>query len=162
MIKTNPVAYARSVGVKVGKDVRLIGITDKTFESEPYLISIGDHVTIAGQVKFINHDGGVWIFRESERNIELIKKICVKNNVFIGYRSIILPGVTIGNNVIIGAGSVVASDIPDNCVAAGVPAKVIRTIEEYRNKIDPYIVKRTWKNTSEKESVLRKHFNEEE
>ena len=53
------------------------------------------------------------------------------DNVFIGAGTIVLPSVTIGDHVIIGAGSVVASDIPSDSVAAGVPAKVICSLEEY-------------------------------
>jgi acetyltransferase-like isoleucine patch superfamily enzyme len=60
-------------------------------------------------------------------------RIRVGNNVFIGVHTIILPGVSIGDNVVIGAGSVVNKDIPDNVVAAGVPAKIIKNIEEYKN-----------------------------
>ena len=57
------------------------------------------------------------------------KPITIGNDVWIGGNCTILPGVTIGNNVIIAAGAVVTKDIPDNCVAAGVPAKVIKQLE---------------------------------
>lgn len=58
----------------------------------------------------------------------------IGNNVFIGMKSTILKGVHIGNNVIIGANSLVNKDIPDNCVAAGNPCKVIMGLEEYHEK----------------------------
>ena len=63
--KSNPVAYARSLGVKVGEGARLISVVPGmgTFGSEPYLIELGNHVTVAGDVRFVNHDGGVWVFR---------------------------------------------------------------------------------------------------
>lgn len=54
----------------------------------------------------------------------------IKDNVFIGMHCLILKGVTIGENSVIGAGSVVTKDIPANCVAAGVPCKVIRYIDK--------------------------------
>lgn len=54
----------------------------------------------------------------------------IKDNVFIGMHCLILKGVTIGENSIIGAGSVVTKDIPANCVAAGVPCKVIRYLDK--------------------------------
>lgn len=161
-IKINPIAYARKQGVKIGHNTRLIGIDDKTFGSEPFLISIGNHVTIAGQVKFINHDGGVWVFRQEEPDIELVKPITIGNNVFVGYRSIIMPGVTIGSNVVIGAGSLVVHDIPDNCVVAGVPAKVIRSIDEYREKIAPFVLNRTWGTEQERRAILTRYFKERE
>ena len=106
----------------------------------------------------ITHDGGVWVFREKEPDIELCRPIVIGSNVFIGFRSIVLAGVTIGNNVIIGAGSIVTSDIPDNSVAAGIPAKVIRSLDEYREKIDSLTIKRTWSNEEEKRDVLSKLY----
>lgn len=64
------------------------------------------------------------------------KAVTVGDNVWIGGNTVILPGVTIGSNVVIGAGSVVSRDIPDWCVAAGNPCRVIRKItEEDRNKL---------------------------
>ena len=60
--------------------------------------------------------------------------ITIGDNVFIGAESVVLPGVTIGSNVIIGANSTVTHDIPDGSVAAGSPARVICTLEEYLNK----------------------------
>ena len=59
-------------------------------------------------------------------------KVTLKNNSKIGSHSTVLPGVTVGKNSIIGAHSLVTSDIPDNVIAFGVPAKVIRTIDEER------------------------------
>lgn len=63
--------------------------------------------------------------RHNHKNI-LSKKVIIKDNVFIGMNSIVLKGVTIGENSIIGAGSIVTSDIPDNVVASGTPARIIR------------------------------------
>jgi len=56
------------------------------------------------------------------------KEIHIKRNVFIGARSIILKGVTIGENSVIGAGSVIVSDVPNNCIYAGNPARLIKNI----------------------------------
>ena len=108
-----------------------------SFGSEPYLISIGDHVRINEGVKFVTHDGGVWVLRgmkEEYRNIDLFGKITVGNNVHIGTDTIIMPDVHIGSNCIIGCGAVVTRDIPDNSVAVGVPARVIKGIEAYEKK----------------------------
>lgn len=60
--------------------------------------------------------------------------VCFGDNVFVGMRAIILMGTHIGNNVVIGAGSVVSGFFPDNVVIAGNPAKVICTLEEYYQK----------------------------
>lgn len=66
----------------------------------------------------------------------IAKPVVIGNDVWIGGNVTILPGVTIGNNVVIGAGAVVTHDVPDNSVAAGVPAKVIKKIE---NDLEPRI-----------------------
>ncbi len=62
--------------------------------------------------------------------METAKPITVGDNVWIGGNAVILPGVTIGRNSVIGAGSVVTKDIPDNVVAVGNPCKVIKHIEQ--------------------------------
>lgn len=125
-----PEAHARRIGVTMGNGCRLI---DVSFSTEPYLITLGDRVS-ATATRFETHDGGVWVCRESNPDIDVVRPIRVGDNVFIGFGCIILPGVTIGSNVVIGAGSVVSRDIPDNSIAAGVPARVIRPISEYISK----------------------------
>ncbi len=57
-------------------------------------------------------------------------KVTLGKRVWVGARAIILPGVTIGDNAVIGAGTVVTKDLPGNCVAVGVPAKVIKTFDD--------------------------------
>lgn len=110
--------------------------------SEPYLISIGNDVRITDGVKFITHDGGAWVLRNNGKlkNADIFGRIIVKDNVHIGMNSIIMPGVTIGSNSIIGCGAIVTKDVPDNTIVAGVPARVIETIDEYyfksKNKCD--------------------------
>ena len=65
---------------------------------------------------------------DSEKKTKILKQLLgkVENNVWIGWGVIILPGVTIGNNVVIGVGSVVTKDVPDNKIAYGNPCKVIK------------------------------------
>lgn len=63
------------------------------------------------------------------RHLGSAKPVCIGNDVWIGGNVTILPGVTIGNNVVVAAGAVITRDIPDDCVVGGVPAKVIRKIE---------------------------------
>lgn len=135
MLRADPVRFARSIGVRVGSDCRLIGVTRATFGSEPYLVRLGEHVTVTAGVRFVTHDGGVWVFRREFPNIDVFHPIDVGNNVFIGINTIILPGVRIGDDCVIGAGSVVAKDVPPGTVAAGVPARPIRTLAEYRDRI---------------------------
>lgn len=123
-----PESYARAIGVRMGKGCRLINVD---FSSEPYLITLGDRVS-ATKTRFETHDGGVWVLRPDNLEIDIVRPIKVGSNVFIGYGSIILPGAVIGDNVIIGAGSIVSREIPSNSVAAGIPARVIKSIDEYR------------------------------
>ena len=129
--RRDPVAVARALGVSVGDDCRFISTSTTTFGSEPYLIRVGDHVTITEGVRFITHDGGVWVLRGEHPALDVIAPITVGSNVFIGLGSIILPGVTIGDDVVIGAGSVVNKDIPARSVAAGVPARVLKPLDDY-------------------------------
>lgn len=128
--RIDPIGHARRLGVRVGKSCRLIQVD---FSTEPYMITLGDHVS-ATATRFETHDGGVWVFRDRNPDLDIVKPIVVGDNVFIGYGSIILPGVTIGSNVVIGAGSVVSKDIPSDCVAVGVPARVIKSIHDYEAK----------------------------
>ncbi len=73
---------------------------------------------------------GLFTVNHEPKNIRVImtKEIHIKRNAWIGARVNILPGVTIGENAIIGTGSVVTKDVPDNCVVVGVPAKIVREI----------------------------------
>ena len=64
------------------------------------------------------------------RELFLMISLCVCNNCWIGASATICPGVTIGNDVVIGAGAVVVKDVPDSVVVAGVPAKIIRTLKD--------------------------------
>lgn len=119
----------------IGKNVKLEGNTN--FGSEPYLISIGDNTTISFDVAFVTHDAAARVLRNlpgKNKETVIYGPISIGKNCFIGCRSVIFPGVTIGDNSIIGAGSIVNKDIPSNTVAAGVPCKIICSLEEYEEK----------------------------
>lgn len=132
--KLNPIKFSRYLGVSVGENCRFIGITKSTFGSEPFLVEIGNHVTLTANVRFITHDGGVWVFREEYPNIDVFGKIVIKDNVFIGLNTIIMPNSLIENNVVVGAGSLVRGRLESNYVYAGIPARKIMTMEEYKIK----------------------------
>jgi acetyltransferase-like isoleucine patch superfamily enzyme len=105
------------------------------FGSEPYLVFIGNHCEITAGVHFITHDGGTWIFRENKKFLgSKFGPIIIRDNCFIGLNSILLPNITIGPNSVVGAGSVVTKDIPENCVYAGNPAKFICKTDDYLKK----------------------------
>lgn len=143
--------YSRFKGVKFGDNVRILHYP--RWGSEPYLIEIGHNVTITRGVSFINHDGGVALFRDEFPELNVYGRIKVGNNVFIGVNSIIMPGVTIGNNVVVGAGSIVNKDIPNNVVVAGVPAKVLKSIKEYKDSAMKKSIQ-LHKNKNRKEQIL--------
>lgn len=108
------------------------------FGTEPHLISFGNNVHLASDVRFINHDISMFMFRYIEPETKFkgrTGEITIGDNVFIGAYSTILYDVHIGNNVIIGAGSIVTKDIPDGVVAAGVPCKPIGKFEDYKAKL---------------------------
>ena len=93
-------------------------------------ITIGNNVTLAPRVHILAHDASTKVFLDYTR----VSNVTIGDNVFVGAGTIVLPGVSIGNNVVIGAGSVVSRDIPDNCVAVGNPARVVKSLDEYLNK----------------------------
>lgn len=118
-----------SMGMKVGKNFkRLHGVI--LDPGHCWLIEIGDNVTMAPRVHILCHDASTKIFL----NYTKIGRVTIGDNVFIGAESVVLPGVTIGRNVIIGANSTVTHDIPDCSVAVGSPARVICTLDEYLEK----------------------------
>ena len=112
----------------------------RNFPMDPKLVKIHNNVVVAANVFFVTHDAIRHVLinknnRFYQRNLGPIE---VKDNVFIGLGTIIMPNVVIGKNVIIGAGSLVTKNIPDNCIYAGVPAKKIgdfRKLELEREKI---------------------------
>ena len=117
------------MGMKVGEDFkRLNGVI--LDPAHCWLITIGDNVTIAPRVHILAHDASTKEFL----NYTKIGRVNIGNNVFIGAESVVLPNVTIGDSVVIGANSTVTKDIPSNSVYAGNPAKFICTIEEYIEK----------------------------
>lgn len=114
------------MGMKVGKNFCRMHSTILD-PSHCWLIQIGDNVTLAPRVHVLAHDASLI----NHLGYARIGNVVIGDNVFVGADSVILPNVTIGNNSIIGANSTVSRDIPANVVAAGSPAKVICTLEEY-------------------------------
>lgn len=141
------------MGMKVGKNFgRLNGVI--LDPSHCWLIEIGDNVTMAPRVHVLCHDASTKQFL----NYTKIGRVTIGNNVFVGAESVILPGVTIGDNVIIGANSTVTHDIPNNSVAAGTPARVLCTLEEYLDKEQKRMEKRVCYG---EEYTLRKNISME-
>jgi len=124
----------RRAGLQIPDDCQVGGLSGwPEFGSEPYLISIGHRVAFAAKVVFITHDGGTWVFRRNEGYEGVVKygRITIHDNCVIGYGAILLPGIEIGPNSVVAAGAVVGRSVPPNSVAAGVPARIFMTVEDY-------------------------------
>lgn len=113
-------------GLKVGQNLSVLSGVDIDW-SHCWHITIGDDVTLAPDVRILAHDASTKVHLGYTR----IGKVDIGDRVFIGAGSTVLPGVRIGSDVVIGAGSVVSRDIPDRVVAAGNPARVLGSIDEY-------------------------------
>lgn len=124
--------YARHIGVTIGKQTT-ISIHD--WSSEPYLVTIGNHVQITRGVSIHTHGGGNAV-RQIIPDFDVFGKVVIEDWCYLGAHSQIMPGVTIGEGSIVAAGSVVTKSVPPHSVVGGNPAKVLCTIDDYleRNK----------------------------
>lgn len=124
---SSPSNYAKAMGVQLGSDNE---IYTKNFGSEPYLISIGNHCQITKGVQIFTH-GGAGAIRNLYPQFDCFGKVQIGDYVYIGTNALIMPGVCIGNNSLIAAGSVVSKSVPANVVVGGNPAKIICPISTY-------------------------------
>ena len=112
---------------------------------DPYLTSIGDNVWITSGCQLLCHDASVIMINIMRReHYDRVGPIKIANNCFLGNNVIVLPGTSIGSNTIVGAGSVVTKDIPDNSVWAGTPARFIISFDEYAQRIAADTAKYPW------------------
>lgn len=127
----SPTKWARYLGVNIGED-NLLG--KNHWSSEPYLITVGSHCQLTNCQIFTH--GGAQVVRNIDPTFDTFGKVVIGDYVYIGSNSLIMPGVTIGNNALVAAGSVVTKSVPAGVVVAGNPAKYLCTVNEYyeRNK----------------------------
>jgi acetyltransferase-like isoleucine patch superfamily enzyme len=121
--------YSPSARIIVGDDV---GFNSISVFARSRTIRIGDRTMIGGNCQIMDSDGhplwppqARWNYSGDEHD----DPVTIGNDVFIGLNVIILKGTVIGDNSVIGAGSVVRGHIPPNSIAAGVPARVIKTMD---------------------------------
>lgn len=128
---------------------------------ETYLTAIGNNVWLTNGTKILNHDASVKVVRIALNTpwLDKVDKIEIGNNVFVGNDTIILPGVSIGDNCIIGAGSVVSKDVPSNSVCAGNPIRKICSIEEYADKCISRTSEYTWNEFTSHKDLKRMRIN---
>jgi acetyltransferase-like isoleucine patch superfamily enzyme len=123
--------YLRRQGSQIGEGCFIV---PTSLGTEPYLVKIGNHVAIAYGVTFSTHDGAAWIFRDQVPDTQVFGPIVIEDNCIIGSNAILLPNIRIGRNSVVGAGSVVISDVPPNSVVVGVPARPLGSVDKYREK----------------------------
>ncbi len=122
----------RRDGARIGTGCRLLSYS---LGSEPWLVSIGDDTLVSHGVEFITHDGGAWVVRDRHPRINAFGRVSVGRRCFIGANSMLLPGTVIGDRSVVGAGAVVRGRFAPGSVIAGVPARVIGTVDEYETKL---------------------------
>lgn len=122
---------ARSLGVEVGDGCRIYSCS---VSSEHNLLTIGDRVTVSTEVLFITHDGTGWLMRDGQGRRYRQAKIEIGNDVFIGARSTLMPGVRVGDRSIIAAGSVVSKSVPAGSIVGGNPARIIGSFDELESR----------------------------
>ncbi len=131
------ISEARNRGVKIGDNVKLID--EINWGNEPWFIEIGNDVMLSFDITFLTHDGCIWAYQPYFKDFSKISKfgkIKIGNGCFIGCKTTIMPNVTIGDNCITAACSVVTKNIPDGEVWGGVPAKFICKTQELATKIE--------------------------
>jgi len=146
----SPLAYAKHLGVNCGENVEL---HTKNWSSEPYLITIGNNVQITDGVCFYTHGGG-HVLRKEIPDYDAFGRIVIEDWVYIGAKSIIMPGVTIGEGSLVAAGSVVTKSVHPHSVVGGNPAKFICSTEEYKNKNMKFNVHTKGLNPTDKKKKL--------
>jgi hypothetical protein len=116
------------------------------------------------------HNGGAWILRQEHPTLHVFGPIIIEDNCVIGIGAQILPNVRIGRNSIIGAGSIVITDIPPNSIAMGVPARVIGSSVKFAEKslatwqeqrppdLDTSAGNASWTRNKENQRKLKKHL----
>lgn len=122
--------------------------------SHCWLITIGDNVTFGPDVRILAHDASM----HQTLGYTKIAPVTIGDNVFIGAGSVVLPGISIGADSIIGAGSVVTKDVPKGMVYAGNPAREICTVQEFLSKHKQQMMHRP---TYDESFTLRQNISDE-
>jgi len=127
------VLLQRMKGVKIGRNV-FLGPGCYLDPTRPNLLEIEDDVSLAGRITILTHSEPTAPLREIlGQSARLFAKVRIKRGTLVGVNSIILPGVTIGENCMVSAGSVVAKDVPPYTIVAGNPARVVGRIKSLQN-----------------------------
>ena len=151
----SPYKWAKYLGVIIGEN-NLMG--KNHWSSEPYLITIGSNCQLT-DCQIHTHGGGNSI-RHKYPNYDSFGKVVIGDWVYIGTKAQVMPGVTIGDHVIVAAGSIVTKSIPAGCIVAGNPARIIGTIDDYIYKNLKWNVATKQLSYKDKKRVLQSLPNE--
>lgn len=128
-------AYTRSIGVQAGDGAVIYPSVQ--FGSEPWLVTIGAGTWLTAGVQFVTHDHAVVVGRSPvhavpvDEPLNRFERVRVGRHSFVGVSALLLPGVTVGDDCIVGAASVVTRDVPSGSVVAGNPARIVGTTADY-------------------------------
>lgn len=125
------IRFLRKVGVVIGENISFHGKlnTISIDITRPSLVTIGDFVSLNGNFNLITHDWGTFVIRNYYKDfVSSSGRVKIGNNVIFGRNVNVLKGVSIGDNCVIGAGSIITKSVPSNSVALGVPAKVVMSL----------------------------------
>lgn len=128
--------YLREQGIKIGTQCHIGKPSTIAIDStRPYLVEIGNNVRMNNGFTLLTHDFATSVITNKYGEfLPSSGKVKIGNNVYFAQKCTVMKGVTIGDNCIVGYGSLITKDIPDNSVVAGSPARVICTLEEYYEK----------------------------
>lgn len=159
--------YYRNQGMSIGEGTHIFS---RIVSSEPFLITIGNNVTVSVGVSLLTHDASIGPIVGRNQFSDMVGPITIGNNCFIGANTIILPGVSVPNNSIVAAGSVVTKTIlphanndgvqysaNDGIVIGGNPAKFICTTSDFVNKRHSNFLKLHGLSISDRKEVILKH-----
>jgi acetyltransferase-like isoleucine patch superfamily enzyme len=128
-----------TTGLKINGTPRFIAKSVKFDDFN--LITLGDRLVVSSNVIFLTHDYSyttslISLNKQPKTDIGILGPIFIGTNVFVGLNTILLPGTKIGDNVIVGAGSVVRGTVPDNSVISGNPATIIADIRDHARRLE--------------------------
>lgn len=147
----SPERHARLIGVNLGNNCLLYRSME--WPSEPYLITIGNHVQLTRGVAIHTHGGGN-VIRRKIADFDSFGKVVIKDWAYIGAHAQIMPGVTIGEGSIVAAGSIVTKSVPDGMVVGGNPAKILCSVNDYLQRNLNYNLKTKGKSIKDKKRYL--------